>query len=491
MHIRWMAKATLILVVALLATPAFAQTTINMGGDWFSNRGPLIDIPVAGGPELRIPALNGKPCFAQTGCFLNFKPQDGGLVAPITVGAAAVSVMTNGTATPATFTIPPALFEFNTAMNVGSAAVVIVPTVVSLTTNFYAAAPGSPGISAMSWQLPNATSPTTTLTQILNPQTVVQVQQLGTSMGTPTVMSFTISGPPAVNRRLRQDAWMTQTGRGMVGADFSFCRMGQGGLEAQGTHLKDGAVLGCTTPQVGADLATLKAYNGIMTYTAGPNRFGGTMMMLLDGGGAVFVINGNTATTSMGVPGTGVTPKVCASPIGAPGAAGLRNQNTGAGFLMASTAVLPPGPCYRGMIQTPGQKIATLGPLLPPNIITTPGGAMFDLNELPENTNLNQGGPWTTGTLFEQQTGTVDGQDVDSTITIMGSHMTNGAGEGNITLVAGSLSHRPLAGTNTTNFGYIRMVTFNAPEPGASLMLGVALVGIAGAYLVIRRRSVA
>ncbi len=143
MNLRLMVRAALGTAVALCAIPAAAQTTsVQMGGDWYSNRGPLIDIPVAGGAEFRNPFVNGLDCFPSTGCFKGFKPRDGGLEAPLTVGAAAVPVTTNGTA-PATFNVPPAIFTFNTAMVTDGAAVTIAPTVISLTTNFAAIAPGS------------------------------------------------------------------------------------------------------------------------------------------------------------------------------------------------------------------------------------------------------------------------------------------------------------------------------------------------------------
>ncbi|CAN0499353.1 unnamed protein product, partial [Discosporangium mesarthrocarpum] len=145
-------------------------------------------------------------------------------------------------------------------------------------------------------------------------------------------------------------AWTTQTGR--PGPDFSFCRGGQTGLETAGTHIKSGAVVDCTTPNVTNDPATGtfgKAYNGLISYTAGPNRFGGTMMMLLDGGGRVAVLDGQIAITP-DAPGAGGTetrtPKVCVSPLGWPGEAGFRNQITGAGFFFVSTTLVPSGPCY-------------------------------------------------------------------------------------------------------------------------------------------------
>jgi len=497
MNLRLMVRAALVTAVALCAIPAAAQTTsVQMGGDWYSNRGPLIDIPVAGGAEFRNPFVNGLDCFPSTGCFAGFKPRDGGLNAPITTMAGAVPVTTNGTA-PATFNIPPAIFEFNTAMVTDGAAVTINPTVISLTTNFAAIAPASTGLTAMTFMSTGGA----TLTQVLNPQTSfpVSVLNLTTGGAVASITQATVMGAVAVPNVLRAGAWTTQTGR--PGADFTFCRGGQTGFEAVGTHIKLGGVLNCTTPNVTNDPATGtfgKAYNGLVSYSAGPNTFGGTMMMLLDGGGNVAVFNGNTQITPS-APGAGgtatTTPKVCFSPIGQPGATGFRNQITGAGFMFASSAFLQPGPCYRGLVQTPGQRIATLGPLLPTGTNTsmfpTPGNGTFTLdnNVLPPDQNKNIAAPFTTGSVFVQNTGTNQGAPATTTLSLAGSLNTS-MGVGNITLVSGALSHRVLANQNTSYLTYVRMVTF-APEPGASLMLGVALVGIGGAYLVMRRRAVA
>jgi hypothetical protein len=497
MDLRWTVRAALAMAVALCAIPATAQvSSVQMGGDWYNHKGVLIDIPLAGGAEFRNPFVNGLNCFPQTGCLANFKPRDGGLEAPLTVGAATVPVTTNGTA-PATFNIPPAIFEFNTAMVTDGAAVTINPTVISLTTNFAAIAPAATSLTAMSFMSPGGA----TLTQVLNPQTSFMASRLNLTPGgaLASVTQTTVMGANAVPNVLRAGAWTTQTGR--PGADFSFCRGGQTGFEAAGTHIKLGGVLNCTTPNVTNDPATGtfgKAYNGLVSYTAGPDAFGGTMMMLLDGGGRVAVFNGVTAITP-GAPGAGgtatTTPKVCFSPIGQAGATGFRNQITGAGFMFASSAFLQPGPCYRGLIQTPGQQIATLGPLLPTGTNTvmfpTPGGGTFtlDLNVLPPDQNKNIAAPFTTGSVFVQNTGTNQGQPATTTLSLGGSLNTS-MGVGNITLVSGALSHRVLSNQNTSYLSYVRMVTF-APEPGASLMLGVALVGIGGAYWAMRRRSVA
>ena len=72
-----------------------------------------------------------------------------------------------------------------------------------------------------------------------------------------------------------------------------------------------------------------------------------------------------------------------------------------------------------------------------------------------------------------------------STITATGSDMRTRAGAGQITMVAGGLTHRIGPGAN---FSPLEVVTFTLPEPGSALMLGVSLVMIFGLYRVSRRR---
>ncbi len=496
------------LMVALCALPIEAQTTtVRMGGQWYSNRGPLIDIPIAGGPEYRNPLVNGLNCFPQTGCLEGFKPREGGLEAPLTVGAASIAVTTNGTA-PATFHVPPAIFTYNhrgplgntsSGMLVHGVALTSHPTVLSLTTDFAAIAPASAGLTAMSFMSTGGA----TFTQVLNPQTSFMASRVNLTPNgaVASVTSTTIMGARAVPNVLRAGAWTTQTGR--PAADFSFCRGGQTGLESAGTHIKLGGVLNCTTPNVTNDPATGtfgKAYNGLISYTAGPNRFGGTMMMLLDGGGRLAHVNpalfGNVSVSiTPSAPGAGGTatrtPRVCVLPLGRPEATGFQGQITGAGFMFVSSAFLPPAPCHRGLVQTPGQRIETLGPQLPPSIITFSIGFstfMIDRNRMVSQ-NKNIGAPFTTGTVLVQDTGTLQGQPVTTTLSLGGSLNTS-MGVGNVSLVAGALSHRVAVNQDTAYLTYVRMVTF-APEPGALPMLGIALFGIGCAYVVVvRRRSV-
>ena len=91
-------SALAFLILALgFAAAASAQVTYRMTGEWFMNRGPLIDIPNNGGP---MSCAGGTPsgCIGQAGWGL--EPVNGGIpgMAPVAVGTAR------------SFTVPPNAF---------------------------------------------------------------------------------------------------------------------------------------------------------------------------------------------------------------------------------------------------------------------------------------------------------------------------------------------------------------------------------------------
>jgi len=123
--------ATGILIgLALAAASAQAQRTLTMSGQWFQNRGPLVDIPLNGGPV----GCAGGP---QTGCVGNLRPLDGGIPAtsePVAVtgtGPAAFSI-----ANSAAFARPGGSANRQTVPVNG------IPTVIQLASQFSAAGPG-------------------------------------------------------------------------------------------------------------------------------------------------------------------------------------------------------------------------------------------------------------------------------------------------------------------------------------------------------------
>ncbi|MHA7839026.1 MAG: hypothetical protein ACX98W_16330 [bacterium] len=232
---------TAVLLMLSLASAASAQQlNLQMTGEWFSNRGPLIDIPQNGGPQPQF------PCEVTTGCLTNFKPAAGGI--PVIGGTANVSVGFN-LGGPASIMLAPGVFGQNKLNTPSTNLLPIVPTVVQLQTFFEVFAPATE-------------------------------EGPGTPGDSP-------------DRILRADAWTNQTGR--LGPAFAFC---PGPVTGAGATLtKIGFVTNCTNSNASTGPG---AYNGIVQYSGnGANNFGGTMAILLNGSGFVSVIIATTGGTQM------------------------------------------------------------------------------------------------------------------------------------------------------------------------------------------------
>lgn len=233
-------RRTNMLIAALaafaLAGAASAQQQLGMTGEWFSNRGPLIDIPQNGGPAFQ------SPCNVTDGCIENFKPANGG------VPGTGVATVTTNPGGPATIRIPAGVFNQNKFLTPSTNLLPIVPTVVQLQTNFEVFAPG-------------------------------------TEVGPGNLPGAGVADSP--DRILRANAWTNQSGR--LSPAFAFCpgpvtSTGLGGFEMLGFVTNCAASKNAGGPG---------AYNGIVQYQGnGTNLFGGTMAMLLDNGGFVTVIVG-------------------------------------------------------------------------------------------------------------------------------------------------------------------------------------------------------
>ena len=282
-----------------LAGAASAQQQLQMTGEWFQNRGPLIDIPQNGGPQFQ------SPCDVTDGCIENFKPADGGVPA---AGTATVTANPGG---PATIRVPAGIFNQNKFLTPSTNLLPIVPTVVQLQTNFEVFAPA-------------------------------------TNVGPGNLPGFADSP----DRILRSNAWTNQSGR--LSPAFAFC---PGPVQSTGSLAMPqfemvGFVTNCTASQ---NAGGPGAYNGIVQYQGnGTNLFGGTMALMLDNGGFVTVIVGAAG---------GGTPIIAHQPIGIPGQTGiLRSQVTGGGYALFNTAYLQPGPGNVGFMTDPAQgKITTVG----------------------------------------------------------------------------------------------------------------------------------
>jgi hypothetical protein len=184
--------------VLLLATAGVANAIVySMTGEWFLNRTSFIDIPIKGGPAPCL--LDGGAGIGPNGVFNPKKPGCLGILTtiPVQVGAepilggvpgSAASISAMGLA-PASFTVPP--YVFNTPAPIGGSTVAVAarPTVVQLGTSF----------------------------SLMGPATSRAV------------------APPANTRNFRKSAHLAQTGR--VGANFSWCAPGQSNCAGAATYV--------------------------------------------------------------------------------------------------------------------------------------------------------------------------------------------------------------------------------------------------------------
>jgi len=144
--------AALLLGLALVAANTAAARTLSMSGQWFQNRGPLVDIPNNGGPTACFPSNFGD---IKDGCLNNLRPVNGGIPAasqPISV--------TGGS--PANFSIVnnAAFGQLGGLANRATVPVNGIPTVIQLASQFTLAGPalttvqgggGAASFQANSW----------------------------------------------------------------------------------------------------------------------------------------------------------------------------------------------------------------------------------------------------------------------------------------------------------------------------------------------------
>jgi len=228
---------------------------------------------------------------------------------------------------------------------------------------------------------------------------------------------------------------------------------------------------------------------GRVIYRSGSNQFGGVMQMLLRGGGTTSAVFQFSPPFQAGHVYGGVT---------SVRDAGI--QHTGGPYANAVLDYFPRGfatqplvpPTLSGLITAPGPKVTTMfgvtyGPGLPnptlffPAVATTPMG--MKAGEVRSHT----GFPFTTGTVFAQQT---VGSSGDDFFTLMGSDMRTALGAGNIALVAGGITRRrDVTGvTSSASFGVVRM-TLSPPVPSLSPagLAAAALLVVLGVGYALRR----
>jgi len=232
------------------------------------------------------------------------------------------------------------------------------------------------------------------------------------------------------------------------------------------------------------------AGRGRILYRAGANRFGGVMQMLLRGGGSLSyplqyapfqVLHFYRAPTSALDSGIQHT--------GGPYANVVRDY-VPRGF---GTQPLVP-PTASGLITAPGPKLTTMfgvtsGPGIPNPTLFLPTFVTSAMGLKAAEVRTATGFPFTTGTVFAQQSIGTGGDDF---FTVMGSDMRTALGAGNIALVAGGLTRlRTNYGNDyKADFGVVRM-TLSSPVPSLSPAgLGAAaLLVVLGVGYVLRRRA--
>ncbi len=124
----------LALGLALAVANTAAARVLPMSGEWFMNRGPLVDIPANGGV-----VGCGGPGSLSAGCLNGLKPLNGGIL------AAQNAVGATGSA-PAQFTVGANAFAAaGGAANRQTVAVALIPTVIQLASQFSLLAPAGTG----------------------------------------------------------------------------------------------------------------------------------------------------------------------------------------------------------------------------------------------------------------------------------------------------------------------------------------------------------
>jgi hypothetical protein len=300
-----------VLALGLLVAQGAAARTLAMRGEWFMNRGPLVDIPAQGGP-----ILCGGPDAILSGCVSNLRPLNGGIKAHFTSANVTASV-------PAKFTIPSGAFELNGgAANRQTVPVIGIPQVIQLASQFSLLAPtlsgGTGGIvpgGAASFQA--------------NAWSNDPVQTAGRAAG--------LTG--GIN------------GIARLGANFTWCP----------------PTGNCNTTTGGSQ--TYGLYRAQIKYTAGTNAFGGTMNMMLRDTGVVSIRLAGTSGPVLHQLVGGTSNPLFGKQLAGGGYAGTRQLQLDDGPLH-STYILntpctslfgaPPSPPGCGIIQTQGNFIASL-----------------------------------------------------------------------------------------------------------------------------------
>ncbi len=444
----------LAVLLASTAGVATAQTPYKLTGFWYMNRGPLIDIPI-----------NGQAA----GCGLF-----GGNVYTAGVPNLNNPGFPDGAHTPAGVQ-PTAVPFVGGQPNAGCVGILNQPATPTLASPNVGAAQIEGGIPAIpaAQVIVNAGNIPKSFT--VQPGAFYQKRgkQVAAVAVAPTVVqlgsTYTPEGPalrtdPTAqlnDRNFRENAWLAQPGR--MGANFTWCPPGTQASQAPA----------CTTP-ANAGGGSFPNANGLIRYRAGANAFGGTMAMMLSGQSTVTIKLDTVVGGKIG------------NQIAAAVPSGTNLQAPGKGYAAIDVDLLA------GAIEHPSYAINSQCQNAFP---ATPIGCSQVVSSGPAtgtgagDTNVNWGMPWTTGTVTVFKTGTALGQPRTETLTAMGSDSRNAAGAGNITLVAGGVSHRIVV---NQNFAALDVVTMTISPYAPTLSpTGISLLGgliVISAGYVLRRR---
>jgi hypothetical protein len=261
---------------------------------------------------------------------------------------------------------------------------------------------------------------------------------------------FTFSGPALATTSVGGTGVMRAGTKPSRPANFSYCK----GAAANPA---------CTSPAPGGAQGTEP---GIVIYAAGPNQFGGTMQMLLTGGGSLSVVIGTSPT------------RIQHNLIGGGTMGGLQEQ--GGPYANMDTDFLPAGPITTGAVCARGTSAGNNGLIITAGVASGPPGT--------DSTNTNTGFPWTTGMVSAIVTTKLP--TTNSTLTGTGSDMRTPLGAGNITLVAGGISHREPSIMHFASLDSISMVVKarNLPSMSPTGLAALATMITLGAGFASRKR---
>ncbi len=264
------------------------------------------------------------------------------------------------------------------------------------------------------------------------------VQQLSTSITYAGPMTSRPKTPPTTTRVLQKNAWSKPGQAGRLAKNF--------------------------TAVTGPGTATVQAS---VTYTGNTNGFGGTMGMLLDGGGRTYVVNVFPFPNWVGInPLTDVGPPAAR-------ARGMGHDYTAtagqsAGSIRNNFGVNPP--------------CTSMNPHLPVGCELLTFIAPTVVAPLPAAVSTLHGFAWTTGQVVAKKIATAAGNPATTFMTGVGQDVITSGGARAISLVAGGLTRRD----NTSGIRYaaqlavIDMKLIQVPEPGMllGLLAGIPAVGI-------------